>query len=429
MPKFMRFFNRKFSSISYKNFNLDKIHSAHNNMKNLVVNTPLEKNIRLSKKYNSHIFIKREDLQQVRSFKIRGAFNKLTNLSKTEKENGIVCASAGNHAQGVALSSKSIDISSDIFIPETTPVQKVTQISNFLNDKSKIHMIGSNFNECLEYSLDFTKKNNKSFIHPYNDIDTIIGQATIAKEIYERSDPDFILGTIGGGGLMAGCSTYSRYIKPSCEIIGVEPATCPSMKLSIERNELIELDITDNFVDGATVSKVGDITFEICKKNIDKIYDVSIGKLCETMLELYQNDGIIAEPAGALPIAALDKIKDKIENKIVICILSGGNNDLTRYPEIIERQLRYKKLKHYYIIQFGQKPGELRKFINNVLGSDDDITRFEYIKKTNRNFGNVLIGIELKKAEDINLISQNLKKNNFKYTKIEEDDLIYSYIV
>ena len=420
---------RNFSIKIINKVNLDKIYQSHNKMKNIVINTPLEFNSRLSQKYNSNIYIKREDLQTVRSFKIRGAFNKINNLSPKQKEKGIVCASAGNHAQGVALSSKNLDITADIFIPETTPKQKITRITNFLNNKSNIHLIGSNFNECLEYSLEFTKKKDKSFIHPYNDIDTIIGQATIAKEIYENIDPDFILGSVGGGGLMSGCSLYSRFIKPSCKLYGIEPSTCPSMLKSIEKGDLVQLEINDNFVDGATVSKVGDITFEVCRDNLDKIYEVSIGKLRETMLELYQDDGIIAEPAVALPIAALDNIRQEIKGKNVVCILSGGNNDLTRYPEVIERYLRYKKLKHYYIIQFGQKPGELKKFINNVLGPDDDITRFEYIKKTNKNFGNVLIGIELKKPDDIKLISEQLKKNNFNYTKINEDDLIYSFLV
>ena len=398
-------------------------------MKDIVINSPLQYNQRLSEKYGSEIFIKREDLQTDRSFKIRGAFNKIINLNDDLKKNGIVCASAGNHAQGVAISSKTLDITSDIFIPETTPKQKIDRISNFLNKQSKIHLVGSNFNECLEKSLIFTENNNKSFIHPYNDINTIIGQATIAKEIYEKINPNYIIGTIGGGGLMAGCSIYSKNINPECKLIGVEPETCPSMLESILNDKLIELNITDNFVDGATVSKVGDITFEICKKNLDKVENVSIGKICETMLELYQNDGIIAEPAGALPISLLEDIKSEIKNKTIVCILSGGNNDLTRYPEVIERYLTYKKLKHYYIIQFGQKPGELRKFINNVLGPDDDITRFEYIKKTNKNYGNVLIGIELKNSEDISKISKSLDDNNFKYTKIEEDDLIYSYLI
>ena len=424
-----RFLNRTFSSVSINNFNLNSVHQAHKKMQKIIINTPLQLNTRLSEKYNSTIYIKREDLQIVRSFKIRGAFNKIINLTNTQKESGIVCASAGNHAQGVAFSSKSLDIAADIFIPETTPKQKVARITDFLNDKSNIHLAGNNFSECLEYSLEFAEKNNKSFIHPYNDIDTIIGQATVAKEIYEYIDPDIILGTVGGGGLMAGCSIYAKSIEPKCKLYGVEPSTCPSMKKSIENNKLVELEITDNFVDGATVSQVGDLTFDICKDKLDKIFVISIGKLCQTMLELYQDDGIIAEPAGALPIAALDNIKDQIKGKTIVCILSGGNNDLTRYPEVIERYLRFKKLKHYYIIQFGQKPGELRKFINNVLGPDDDITRFEYIKTTNKNYGNVLIGIELKKPEDIRLISTNLKENNFNYTKINEDDLIYSYLV
>ena len=426
---FHRTLRRKISYMPKYNISLTDVHHAHEQMKNIVINTPLQLNKRLSQKYNSRIYIKREDLQTARSFKIRGALNKILNLSQTQQSKGVVCASAGNHAQGVAICADIVDVAADIFIPKTTPNQKVDRIRTYINQKSKIHMVGCNFNECLEYSLEFTKKNNKSFIHPYNDMDTIIGQATIAKEIYGKTEPDFILGAIGGGGMMSGCSIYSKSVDPFCKVYGVEPSTCPSMKKSIETGSLVEVDVVDNFVDGATVSKVGDITFDVCKNNLDGIYEISVGKLCETILELYQDDGIIAEPAGALSIAALDSVGDQIKNKTVVCILSGGNNDLTRYPEITERHLRFKKLKHYYIMQFGQKPGELRKFINNVLGPDDDITRFEYIKKTNQNYGQVLIGIELKNPLDITNISNNLVKNNFNCTKIEEDDLIYSFLV
>ena len=400
----------------------------------IISNTPLQLNQRLSKKYNCNIYLKREDLQSVRSFKIRGAFNKISNLSDEEKAKGVVCASAGNHAQGVALSCSTLGIHGDIFIPEQTPLQKAERIKYFGGDNCTVYKIGKNFNNCLNKSLEFCESKNKVFIHPYNDIDTIIGQATIAHEIYKSIYPDMIITTIGGGGLASGISLYNNEINKHCKIIGVEADTCDAMYQSIKNNKITMIDITDDFIDGASVSRVGDITFEICKKYLDRIEIVNTGKVCESILEIYQNDGIISEPAGVLPIACLDNLDpSEVRGKNIVCILSGGNNDVSRYPEIVERCLLFQNLKHYYIIKFGQTPGQLKKFINSVLGENDDICRFEYIKKTNKEFGTVLLGIQVQHPSNIVKINYELEKNNFEFIKLNknssESSLIYSFMV
>lgn len=400
----------------------------------IISNTPLQLNQRLSKKYNCNLYLKREDLQSVRSFKIRGAFNKISNLSDKEKSKGVVCASAGNHAQGVALTCSTLGINGDIFIPEQTPLQKANRIKYFGGDKCTVYKIGKNFNDCLNKSLEFCDNKKKVFIHPYNDPDTIIGQATIAHEIFESIEPDIILTTIGGGGMASGISLLTSQLEKKCKIIGVEADTCDAMYQSIKNNKVTMIDIKDDFIDGASVSKVGDLTFSICKKYLDRIEIVNTGKVCETLLDIYQNDGIISEPAGALPISCLDNMDpDEVRGKNIVCVLSGGNNDVSRYPEIIERCLVYQNLKHYYLIRFAQTPGQLKKFINSVLGENDDICRFEYIKKTNKEFGDVLIGIQVSDQSNVIKINYELEKNNFDFVKLNknnpESSLLYSYMV
>ena len=409
-------------------------------IRGLVKMTPLELNERLSEKYQANLFIKREDLQLPRSFKIRGAYHKILNLSEEFKEidndsnnnknnnkKEIVCASAGNHAQGVALSCKHLNIPCTIFLPEKTPLQKINRIKHFSNENCQLIFYGTSFNECLKKSIEYANSNDFLFIHPYNDYDIIRGQATVADEIYTKMKPDMIISAIGGGGLISGISCYAKKMDKNCQIIGVEPDTCPSMKTSLLNNEILNYPVQDNFVDGATVSEVGDITYAIAKQLVDDIISLPTGKVCETLLELYTEDGIISEPAGALSISALDRLD--IKGKNVVCILSGGNNDISRYPEIINRALSYKNLKHYYLIEFAQRPGELKTFINNILGRNDDIIRFEYIKKTNIACGNVLLGIELEKATNKEIIEENLNKQGFKYMKLNDNDSLYHYLI
>jgi len=416
--------------VAMNSTNVNRILNTYNLNKNVIKKTLLEHNKRLSKKYQCNVFLKREDLQKVRSFKLRGAYNKIVKLSKNDKKKGIVCASAGNHAQGVAYSCAALGISSNIFVPENTPLQKINSIKKLANVDFNLHITGSNFDECLLKSLKFSEDNKSIFIHPFDDQDIIDGQGTIAVEIYEDIKPDLILGCIGGGGLMSGVSLYSKNINPDCLLYGVESDNCNAMYQSINENKIIKLNEYDTFVDGAAVKEVSKLTFEICKENLADILLVSNGKLCNTMLELYQNDGIISEPAGALSVSALDFLDpDVIKGKNVIAIISGGNNDITRYPEINDLALRYHNLKHYFIIQFGQHPGELKKFVNKILGPYDDITRFEYIKKTNKSYGQVLIGVELTAPENLSPLIKNLKDYNFNYIYINEDDLLMSYLI
>ena len=359
------------------------IYNVYERNRHIINNTPLELNERLSEKYNCKVYLKREDLQKVRSFKIRGAYNKISLLNIDEKIKGIVCASAGNHAQGVAYSCNILDIESTIFVPENTPLQKIKSIKKFGNNKCKLFIVGKDFDEACQLSKQYTLENNKTYIHPFDDIDVINGQGTCAVEIYNKINPNIIISCIGGGGLISGISNYSKYKDPNCLIYGAESLECNSMYKSIENNKVTRLDKCDTFVDGTAVKEVSQLTFNICKKNVEEILLVSNGQLCNTILDLYQYDGIIVEPAGALSISSLENIdKTIIKDKNIVCIVSGGNNDITRYPEIQEIALKYLNLKHYFIIKFTQKPGELRKFVNNILNKGDDITRFEYIKKT-----------------------------------------------
>jgi len=416
------------------NRRIQAIYKLYHQNQKYIQKTPLEFNQRLSDRLGCNLYLKREDTQRIRSFKSRGALNKILQLSNDEKKQGIVCASAGNHAQGVSISCNKLDISCDIFVPENTPFQKINSIKKFLSnkeDQATLHIKGENFDECLGISMVFAHEHGKTFIHPFDDDDVINGQSTVAVEIYEDLDNvDMIVGCIGGGGLMSGVSMYSKYKNPNCLLYGVETMGCNSMDKSIQEGKVVTLENYDTFVDGASVRRVGEKTFEICKNNLDKIELVENGQLCHTILDLYTNDGIITEPAGALSVAALDNLdKNLIRGKNVVAIVSGGNNDVTRYPEIQELALRYKNLKHYFILEFNQKPGELKKFVNNILSPFDDITRFEYMKKTNKSYGQVLVGVELSDAKNIYGILENLKINNFKYIHLNHDDLLMSYFV
>jgi threonine dehydratase len=412
-----------------------KFDNAFNKMKtsNIIHKTMLQKNVRLSNEYNCNIYLKREDLQTVRSFKIRGAYHKIMNSMETHKENEnlpIVTVSAGNHAQRVSLTCNSLNLKHHIFLPENTPLQKINRIKYFGQDNLTLHLHGHNFDESLVAANSFCEQNKSIFVHPFDDYDVIIGQGTVAAEIYEEIKPDIIISPIGGGGLISGVGLYSKYLNKDCMILGVEPENADSMKQSIANNEITTVSNLDTFVDGASVKTAGKNTFEICKEVVDNIFTVSNNKLSYHMIDIYQNDGIILEPAGALSISCLDMIdKEKIEGKNVVCILSGGNNDISRYPVIMEKSLFYQDLKHYFIISFGQRPGELKRFINNILGKNDDITRFEYLKKNNKDFGAVLIGIELQDSKDIHNIIKKMDDIGFEYTKIKENDLLHTYLI
>ena len=405
-----------------------KCYDLFKNSRNIIRNTPLEYSERLSNKFKCNLYLKREDQQIVRSFKIRGSYNKI--YKNKDAYDFITTASAGNHAQGVSYVSNILNKKCKIFLPISTPKQKIDRIKYFGNNNLEIEIVGKSVDESLEYSNEFSKINKALYVHPFDDDDVIIGQSSIAKEIYdEKNDIDYILVCVGGGGLVSGITSYINIFNKKTKIICAEPENANSLELSIKHNKIISLDYIDNFVDGAAVKKVGSKNYNIVKNLIDDIYSIPKNEICYNLVDIYQNDGIVLEPAGILGLCLCDRIKEQIYGKNVVCILSGGNNDIMRYNEILERSLIYQGLKHYFIIDFNQRPGELKEFVNNILVVNIDITRFEYLKKTNKEKGSVLLGIELNDKKDYNNFIYNLEKYNYRYKKIEDNSLIYNYLI
>lgn len=410
---------------------VERIYKAKLRLKKVVVHTPLMYNHFLSEKYECDLSLKREDLQATRSYKIRGAFNKMSQTPRKQLDNGIVCASAGNHAQGVALACRELGVMGRIYMPETTPRQKIKKVKSFGKENIEIILEGDTFDDAFMKAKLDSETNDKIFIHPFDDEAIIEGQGTIGLEIIEDSeDPiDFIFVAIGGGGLAAGLCSYLKQISPSTKIIGIEPEGAPAMYRSLEKGKVESLTSIDNFVDGAAVKRVGQKTFEICKLALDDIILVPEGKVCTTILELYNEEAIVVEPAGALTIAALDTYRDQIKGKRVVCIVSGGNNDITRTEEIKERSLRYEGLKHYFVISFPQRAGALREFLNEVLGENDDITHFEYTKRNSRERGPAIVGVELKRRTDYEGLLQRMQTANIKFQTLNDNPMLFDLLV
>ena len=410
---------------------LKNVKAAATRLSDIAIVSPLAKNMRYSNHYGCNIMFKREDLQQVRSYKIRGAYNKMSTLNDTEVENGIVCASAGNHAQGVALSCKLLKVKGTIFMPSPTPNQKIEQVKMFGEDFINVVLVGDTFDDSYEVAKLECERLNKTFIHPFNDEKVIEGQATVGLEILSQSKEviDFIFIPVGGGGLASGLSAMVKMMSPKTKIIGVEPEGAPSMSKSIEANKIIELKEIERFVDGAAVRRVGDKNFEICKQNLDAVVTVPEGKICQVILELYNKDAIVAEPAGALSLTALDAYAEKIKGKNVICLISGSNNDITRTPEIKERALLHANLKHYFLIKFPQRAGALREFVVKILGKDDDITHFEYTKKVNRENDVAVVGVQLKSPKDLEPLITKMKLHNFYGDYLNNKPDLFQFLV
>jgi threonine dehydratase len=399
-------------------------------LREIVNRTPLQYNHNLSRKYKCNIFLKREDLQIVRSYKLRGAYNMMSSLQKEQLEKGVVCASAGNHAQGFAYSCKKLNAKGIVFMPIITPKQKVNQTKMFGEEYVQIKLVGDTFDDCAVAAKHFTQKNGMTFIPPFEDRRIIEGQATVGMEILEdNADVDYLFIPVGGGGLSAGVGSYFKTYSPKTKIIGLEPEGAPSMFEAMKAGHPVTLESIDRFVDGASVKRVGDLTFSICKDVLDEMHLVPEGKVCSTILQLYNEDAIVVEPAGALSIAALDHFAEQIEGKNVVCILSGSNNDIDRMPEIKERSLQYEGLKHYFLVNFAQRPGALKEFVNHVLGPGDDITRFEYMQKTNKERGPALIGIELKYKKDYVQLMEKMRSHHIDFSEINKDDKMFGYLV
>jgi threonine dehydratase len=408
---------------------LQEIYQATERLRGVAKNTPLQKNDRLSEKYNAEIYFKREDLQAVRSFKIRGAYNLISSLSDEEKSRGVVCASAGNHAQGVAFSCSNLGVNGVIFMPIVTPNQKINKVKVFGEGKVEIKLVGNNYDESSKAAKAYCEENKMVYVHPYNDPRTIAGQGTIALEISQELKPDIMVVAIGGGGLISGVGSFFKQTKPDTKIIGVEPTGAASMYESFKKNEIVELKDVDTFCDGVAVKKTEDFVFGVAKEVVNEICVVEEGQVATDMIDLYQNEGIITEPAGALAVSALEKIKDQIIGKKVVCIICGGNNDISRYPEVIERSLVWRGLKHYFLIEFSQKPGQLRHFLDDVLGSEDDITRFEYVKKTNKEKGPAFVGVELSDKNNLQPLLERFSESGITFKQIQTTDLLYELLV
>lgn len=410
---------------------LARIMEANQRLKGIVEPTPLQKNLNLSDIYDCEVLLKREDLQVVRSYKIRGAYNRMSQLDAADRSKGIVCASAGNHAQGVALSCYMLGIEGKIYMPSTTPRQKVRKVKLFGKAKVEVLLVGDTFDDAYAAAVKECEENSAIFIHPFNDPLVMAGQGTVGMEMLnqEHQPIDYIFLGVGGGGLASGLGSYVKQLSPKTKIIGVEPSGAAGMKLSLEKGEVVTLDEIDQFVDGAAVKRVGEETFRICQHVLDDILLVPEGKICTTILHLYDEEAIVVEPAGALAIAALDQYRDQIKGKRVVCVVSGGNNDITRMEEIKERSLLYEGLKYYFLIRFPQRAGALIEFLSKVLGPTDDITHFEYSKKNNRNNGPALVGIEIENAEDYARLIANMEAHKVNFQLVNDNHMLFNYLI
>jgi len=408
---------------------VDAIIKAQMHLKSIVSHTPLMHNFNLSERYGANIYLKREDLQIVRSYKIRGAFNKISSLSTAEASKGIVCASAGNHAQGVALACHKLGIKGKIFMPNPTPNQKIRQVKMFGKEAVETIITGDTFDDAYNAAMATAEEMGLTFVHPFDDEKVMEGQGTVAMEVLEDSDVpiDYLFVPIGGGGLVSGMGSYFKQISPHTKIIGVEPAGAPAMKTSLKKGVNTTLDKIDKFVDGAAVKRVGNRAFNICREILEEVVPVPEGKVCSAILQLYNEEAIVVEPAGALAISALDFYKAKLKGKNVVCVVSGSNNDITRMEEIKERSMFYEGLKHYFIVQFPQRAGALKEFVVNVLGPTDDITYFEYTKKTNRENGPALVGIELKNPEDYGALVARMDERHINYELLNENAMLFNF--
>lgn len=410
-------------------FQLD-FSGAYARLKDVVKKTPLTYNHNLSRKYGCDVYLKREDLQIVRSYKLRGAYNMMSLLPSNQLTKGVVCASAGNHAQGFAYSCKKLNVQGVVFMPIITPNQKVSQTKMFGEGFVEVKLVGDTFDDCAVAAKKYTEEHGLTFIPPFDNIRIIEGQSTVGIEILEeQQNIDFLFLPVGGGGLSAGVGAYFKTFAPQTKIIGVEPEGAPSMLTAIKAGQPVKLDNIDSFVDGAAVKRVGDATFEICKQVIDDMHLIPEGKICSTILKLYNEEAIVVEPAGAISVAALDDYADQIKGKKIVCIVSGSNNDIERMQEIKERSLQYEGLKHYFLIRFAQRPGALKEFVNQVLGPTDNITRFEYMQKNKKDSAPALVVVELQSPENYQVLIDNMKRYNINYTALNKNDNVFAYLV
>jgi threonine dehydratase len=406
------------------------IDAASTRVSEVASRTPLELNARLSAATGAQVWLKREDLQPVRSYKIRGAYNLIVQLDHASRARGVVCASAGNHAQGVALACERLGVNGRIFVPGTTPRQKRERIVALGGSGVEVIVTGDSYEDAYRAAQLDAAETGAVLVPAFDDPRTISGQGTVATEIVEQlgSAPDLVVVPVGGGGLIAGLSTWMRERHPTTRVIGVEPTGAASMTAALAAGAPVSVSPVDPFVDGAAVGIVGQHTFPLVRDAGVEMRTVDEGHACTEMLRLYQTDGIIAEPAGALATAALDDL-EIVPGSTVVCVVSGGNNDISRYGEILERSLIHSGLKHYFLVSFPQEPGALRRFLDEILGPDDDITLFDYVKRNNRDTGPALIGVELARATDLDGLLARLADSPLAVEQVEPGSTLFHYLV
>ncbi|WP_288869772.1 threonine ammonia-lyase IlvA [uncultured Corynebacterium sp.] len=411
------------------------IQFAQGRISSVITPSPLQYCPRLSQQYGAEIYLKREDLQDVRSYKIRGAYFGISQLTPEEREAGVVAASAGNHAQGVAYACRALGIQGKIFVPKPTPKQKRDRILVHGGDAIELVVTGNTFDEAAQAAREDAAARGATVIEPFDSRNTVVGQGTVAAEIVAQLSSmgkqlDTVLVPVGGGGLMAGVMSYVADMSPSTRVVGVEPVGASSLRAAIEAGEPVTLESIDPFVDGAAVKRIGDTPWQVFQAHKDRAEVLSSdeGAVCTEMLALYQNEGIIAEPAGALSVAGLAQT-EITPGSTVVCIISGGNNDVLRYAEVMERSLVHRGLRHYFLVNFPQEPGQLRMFLREILGEEDDIVLFEYLKKNNRETGAALVGIELAHADDLAPLLERMDGSLIGCRRLEPGTPEYDFIV
>ncbi|WP_349827019.1 threonine ammonia-lyase IlvA [Brevibacterium litoralis] len=408
------------------------VEAAAERISRSVITSPLHISERLSSRTGAEVYLKREDLQSVRSYKIRGAFNFMLQLSGPERAAGVVCASAGNHAQGVARACNELDITGRIFVPKTTPRQKIDRIRHFGGEDVTVVVEGSTYDDASNLAKRYAADTGALLVSAFDDPRTIAGQGTVMAEIAAQlpTRPDYVIVPVGGGGLLSGMSAYAAQNMPGTTVIGVEPAGAASMLAAFAAGEPVTMDEIDTFADGTAVRRAGDRTFAILHDLGVDVRATAEGAAATEMLDLYQIDGIIAEPSGALAAASVGPVGSgavvEVEpGSTVVCVVSGGNNDISRYPEVLERSLVHEGLKHYFIVNFPQEPGALRRFLDEVLGPDDDIALFEYVKRSNRETGPAFVGITLGAAEDLPALLRRMAESPLEIEKVEQDSPLF----
>ena len=406
------------------------VDAAAERLAGVAARTPLQLNERLSAATGAYVWLKREDLQPVRSYKIRGAYNLISQLEESHRAAGVIAASAGNHGQGVAFACARLGIKGGIFVPATTPRQKRQRILALGEGLVDLVVVGDTYDEASAAATLEAHETGATLVPAFDDERTIAGQGTVAKEIIEQfgKAPDVLIAPVGGGGMISGCLAYLSERHPGTRVVGAEPAGAASMIASLAAGRPVELDRIDTFVDGAAVRRSGDLTFAMVQRHRPDLYAVPERRICSEMLALYQTEGIVTEPAGALATAALGLFRPE-PGQTVVAIVSGGNNDVSRYAEIVERSLVYEGRKHYFLVNFPQEPGALRRFLDEVLGPDDDITHFEYVKRSNRETGPALVGIELGDPTTFVDLLSKMDSSPITFEVVASDSPFYRFLV